>query len=196
MASPRPIRIRYLAFICIAACIVAGSLGCTAGVFGRLLYGNILVARNFVSVIPTEVGGGFGILSGLLAGLLWCRLVVPLSLRQVTGLRSAAGLAGLGAGAFAAVLLHSMLMLVERELRLNALAVGLGMATPAGLILGMIGGQLCRMAVTTERAFRPEHRSRRPIPFTGPLPAPDPMEQLDVRNCLHPRPNFRDEYDA
>lgn len=196
MASPRPIRIRYLATICVAVCIASAGLGWTAGVLGRLLYGNILVAHAFIFVIPHEVAGGFGACSGVLAGMIWCRLIVPLSLRQLAGLRSVAGLAGLGAGAFAAALLHLMLMLVEGEMRLNALAVGLGMGAPAGMMLGVIGGHLCRIAVTTDRAYRQGPRVRRPVPFDGPMPLPDPMEQLDVRNYVHPRPNFRDEYDA
>lgn len=197
MASPRPVRIRYLAFICAAACIVSAVLGWSAGVLGRLLYGEISIAQSVsVFVIPRVVGGGFGACSGLLAAALWCRFIVPLSLRQVTGLRSMAGLAGLGAGAFAAVLLHGMLMLVQQDLHLRALAVGLGMAAPAGMILGVIAGHLCRIAVTTDRAYRSDGpRVRRVVPTDGPRLA-DPMEQLDVRTCLHPRPNFRDEYDA
>ena len=63
-----------------------------------------------------------------------------------------------------------------------------------GLVLGVIGGHLCRIAVTTERAFR-LHPGRRVIPLDGPH-EPDFMDQLDVRSSLRPRPNARDEYDA
>ncbi len=197
MASPRPVRIRYLAVICAAACIVSAALGWSAGVLGRLLYGEIPINQSASDfIIPREVGGGFGACSGLLAAALWCRLIMPLSLRQVTGLRSMASLAGLGAGAFAAVLLHGMLMLVQGGFQLKALAVGLGMGAPAGMILGVIAGHLCRIAVTTDRAYRSNGpRTRRIIPTDGPH-LTDPMEQLDVRTCPHPRSDFRDEYDA
>jgi hypothetical protein len=195
MASPRPVRIRLLALVCVAACTVATALGVLAGVLGTYLYGQIAVSRDFLFVIPNHVGGWFGGLSGLVAALFWCRLIVPSSLRNVAGLRSMAGLAGLGAGALGALLLHTMLMLTEREMRLNALAVGLGMSAPAGLLLGVIGGHLCRLAVTTERAFRPDPRGRRVVPAQA-APVHDPMEQLDVRSRFHPRPDFRDEYDA
>ena len=135
-----------------------------------------------------------GACSALIACVLWCWLIVPMSLHRIAGLRSTAGLAGLGAGVFATLILHGSLMVTVGTLRLDALAVGLGMGAPVGLVLGVIGGHLCRIAVTTERAFR-LHPGRRVMPFDEPH-EPDFMDQLDVRSSLRPRPNARDEYDA
>ncbi|HOA74741.1 MAG TPA: hypothetical protein PLQ89_15570 [Phycisphaerae bacterium] len=194
MASPRPMRIRFLTLICVAVCTVATALGWVAGAMGTYLY-----AHDLVMTVTPALGGWIGACSALASAIVWARCIVPLSLYQVSGLRSMAGLVGLGAGVLGAVLLHAGLMIAASEVQLKALAVGLGMIAPAGLIMGLFAGHLCRLAVTTERAYRshrPEGRMRRPIPFDGPLPVPDPMEQLDVRTCFHPRPNFRDEYDA
>jgi len=191
MASPRPIRIRLLTLICVAVCLVATSLGWFAGALGTFLY-----AHDLVIIVTPSIGGWIGACSALTAAIVWSRLIVPLSLHQVAGLRSTAGLAGLGAGVLGAVLLHAGLMIAASEVQMRALAVGLGMAAPAGLVLGVVGGHLCRLAVTTERAYRPAARIRVRIPFNGPVPF-DPMEQLDVRTCTHhPRADFRDEYDA
>lgn len=191
MASPRPVRIKLLTLVCVVVCIVATSLGWIGGALGSYLY-----AHDLVLIVTPGIGGWVGACSALIAAIVWCWVILPLSLQQVTGLRSVAGLAGLGTGVLGAVLLHGGLMIAASEVQMKALAVGLGMTSPAGLILGLLGGHLCRMAVTTERAYRPEARLRRPVPFPGPRPLPDPMEQLDVRTCPHPRTDFRDEYDA
>lgn len=191
MASPRPVRIKLLTLVCAVVCIVATSLGWIAGALGSYLY-----AHDLVLIVTPGIGGWVGACSALIAAMVWCWVILPLSLQQVAGLRSVAGLTGLGAGVLGAVLLHGGLMIAASEVQMKALAVGLGMTAPAGLILGLLGGHLCRMAVTTERAYRPDARLRRPVPPPGPRPLPDPMEQLDVRTCLHPRTDFRDEYDA
>ncbi len=194
--SPRPVRIRLLGIICFAACATCACLGWFAGVLGTYLYGSDLIEHDFVFTIPRMVGGWFGLCSALIAAVLWCRIILPLSLQNVMGLRSMAGLVGLGGGVLAATLLHAVMMFTEGQIRMNALAVGLGMSAPTGLLLGLIGGHLCRLAVTTERAYRHGPPSRRVVQFGGPLPGPDFMEQLDVRSCVRPRRDFRDEYDA
>ncbi len=195
MHSPRPLRIRFLAAICVAACLVSAVVGWFIGVLGSSLYGVDSVSTNFAPAIPSRVGGWVGVCSSLIACLLWCRLILPLSLRRVVGLRSTAGLAGLGAGVLVGIILHGTLMFTEGTLRMNALAVGIGMGAPIGLILGVIGGQLCRIAVTTERAFRLP-RERRPVMYDESTAEPDFMDQLDVRSHARPRHDFRDEYDA
>ncbi len=196
MSSPRPVRIRLLILVCIAVCAVATVLGWVAGGLGTYLYDQIFVEHELLEVIPESIGNRVGAASGFLAGLLWCRLVVPISLRQVAGIRSLGGLAGLGAGVFGATLLHLTLMFTQGDFHVNPLAVGLGMAAPVGLVLGVLAGQLCRMAVTTTRAFRGRPHARRVIHHDGPVPGPDFMEQLDVRSTFRPRPPLRDEYDA
>jgi hypothetical protein len=194
--SPRPIRIRLLTMVCMLACAVSGGLGWFVGLLSTYLYGSDLVEHDFVFAVPRYVGGWFGLCSSLVAAIVWCWVIVPLSLKNVMGLRSMAGLVGLGAGVLAAILLHAVMMFTEGMFRINALAVGLGMAAPAGLVLGFIGGHLCRMAVTTERVYRTGPVRRRPIRPHPPASEPDYMEQLDVRSSIRPRPEFRDEYDA
>lgn len=195
--SPRPVRIRLLSFVCVVVCALSGCLGWVSGVMGTYLYGSEIVDHDFTFSVPKQVGGWFGLCSALIAGILWCRVILPMSLENVMGLRSMAGLIGLGAGVLQAILLHGVMMVTEGQLRPNALAVGLGMAAPAGLVVGFICGHLCRLAVTTERAYRGGLSHRRVAPLQHRPAEPDYMEQLDVRSSFRPRPaDFRDEYDA
>lgn len=196
MSSPRPLRMKILAGVCILVCTVASALGWFAGMLSSYLYGQDLISHDFIFAIPRNVAGRFGLCTGLIASILWCRIVIPLTLQNVAGLRSMSGLVGLCMGALQAVMLHGIMMFTEGQLRPTSLAVGMGMAAPAGLLLGVIGGQLCRFAMTTHRAYRATPSGRRVVQFTGPVPGPDFMEQLDVRSSMHPRQDFRDEYDA
>jgi hypothetical protein len=201
MTSPRQFRIRFLVLICVGACAVSATLGWVTGSFGSLLYVNEEAINTDYRPIPQWCGGWVGACSAVIACLVWCRLIVPISLQRVAGIRSLAGLAGLATGALSAILLHGTLMLTliasegGKNVRLSILAVGLGIAAPIGMALGVIGGHLCRVAVTTERAFRLP-RERRPITYDEQVPGPDFMEQLDVRSRARTRPDFRDDYDA
>ena len=194
MPSPRLIRIRFLAVICAAAALASAAAGWATGSLGSVLYEMNTSSSSFTPVIPQRIGGWVGTCSALIACVLWCRLIVPMSLHRIAGLRSSAALAGLVAGILAALLLHGALMVTEGRLRPDALAVGLGMGAPIGLVLGTIGGHLCRIAVTTERAFR-LRPGRRIVPFDG-RHEPDFMDQLDVRNNIPPDPGLRDDRDA
>lgn len=176
--------------------MVSAALGSITGVLVASMYGTSSVSTNLAPVIPPRAAGWLGACSGLLVCLFWCRLILPLSLRRVTRLRSTAGLAGLGAGVLMGIVLNFTLMITAGNLRLNALAIGIGIGAPAGLFFGVIGGQLCRIAVTTQLAFRLP-RERRTTMY-GDIPhEPDYMEQLDVRSLpRRPHSDFRDEYDA
>lgn len=195
MHSPRPFRIRFLTAICVVACMASAVLGWISGLLVAPMYGAVSLPYQLEQVIPDKIGGCVGGCSGVIACLVWCRFIVPLSLRRVVGLRSTAGLAGLGAGVLASVILNSILMVAAGVLQWKALAVGIGLAAPTGLLLGVIGGHLCRIAITTERAFRLP-RERRTAMYDESTAEPDYMDQLDVRSRARPRHDFRDEYDA
>jgi hypothetical protein len=195
MHSPRPFRIRFLTAICVVACLASAVLGWTNGVYVARMYGAVSFSYNFAQVIPDRIGGWVGSCSGVIACLLWCRFIVPRSLRSVTGLRSMAGLAGLVAGVLASVILNCTLIVTAGVMQPYALAVGLGLAAPVGLLLGVIGGHFCRIAVTTERAFRLP-RERRVAMYDESSAEPDYLDQLDVRSHAQPHHDFRDEYDA
>jgi len=184
-----------LTAICVVACLASAFLGWISGVLVAGMYGAFSFSYNLAPVIPDMIGGWVGCCSSVIACLLWCRFVIPLSLRRVTGLRSTAGLAGLVAGVLASVILNIALMVTAGVLEWKALGVGIGLAAPTGLFMGVIGGHLCRIAVTTERAFRLP-RERRTVMYDDSTAEPDYMDQLDVRSRSRPRHDFRDEYDA
>jgi len=141
--------ILLVAVILVAGVTAAGFFGSIAG----LAYGMQLETRAVSVNRPVYLTGRWwGAFTGLIAGAIWCRVMVPAAIRS-RGRRLTGGgaLAGLGAGILSTILLHAVLMIVAIRPEPTTLAfvlpIGLACGVVAGLIAGAICGIVCGAAV-------------------------------------------------
>lgn len=147
-STPQGPRRSLVLFTCIVLVLGAG----TAWFFGSVAgsgYGfeitPLTVSQNRV---PAEVGQWWGAFTGLVAGVIWCRLLIPTALRSSGGgLAGAGALAGLCVGLLSTVLLHAVLMFVSSRSEPIVLGIGLACGMVAGPVVGAICGALLRWFV-------------------------------------------------
>lgn len=167
-------------FVLILAPLASSFLGTLASLMSEVQ----MDARSTTYAVPYWVGLRLGAASGLIAAILWCRFMIQRAIRHGTGhLRSYGALLGMAFGLGAALLLHLSLAVFKGSLQTTALAVGLGLSAPGGLLFGALCGHFCRLAACAARPdiFRdhpPELAGgRSPVRF-------DPLDHLDVRTKM------------
>jgi hypothetical protein len=143
----------------IAFVLVAGAA--TAWFFGWIAGENYATQDNgHTFSVPRPVvmiGEGWGAVTGLMAGAIWCRVMVPKALRAPQSRWAGAGaLAGLAVGLLSTILLHAVLIAVSAQTDQRILTivptVGLICGVVAGLVVGAICGGLCGVAARRARA--------------------------------------------
>jgi len=133
-------------------CVVLVLGTATAWFFGMIAgaaYGMVLGARtvSHISIVGL-IGQWWGAFTGLVAGAIWCRLLIPRALRSSEGgLAGAGALVGLCVGLLSTVLLHAVLMFVSSRSEPMVLGIGLACGMVAGPIVGAICGALLRWFV-------------------------------------------------
>ena len=94
------------------------------------------------------IGQGWGAFTGLLAGAIWCWVVIPRGIRsRGKGLGRAGAVAGLGVGILSTLLLHFVLTIASDNSHPSVWLIGLGCGVVAGLVLGAVCGLLCGVAL-------------------------------------------------
>lgn len=143
MSSTPPHRpgrfVGFTTFVCIVAAFVAGLMGAWASD----LY------RSFGRADPLVVRlGPFGLFwgaaTGVLAGIIWCRVMIWLAtFKGGDSLGGTGAILGIGVGLLSAVLLHGGLMLLTSQQQLWPMGIGLAFAIPVGAIVGAVCGGAC-----------------------------------------------------
>lgn len=169
MATPNQVRpaplIIFLLFVCAAGAVTGGFFGLLAA----LLY--LAVSdHSLVSVVRSDYAGLVGAGSGLVAALLWCRIMIPRSIASYrAGLPSGGTRFGILAGVVSATLLHVGLMYLADRVQIGSLLVGVIFGVVVGAMVGALCGALCRRAV----------RAAWPDAVPSVPPANDPQSGAD-----------------
>jgi hypothetical protein len=132
-----------LAITLLVALVVAtgGYTGWLFGLLAEFWYDEFI--KPFGSTrIP--IGQCWGAFTGLAAGAIWCRVIIPRAARSPGKRLGCAGaIAGLGVGTLSAFLLHLLLTIVFRGTDLGVWIVGLTCGAVSGFVLGAICGAIC-----------------------------------------------------
>jgi hypothetical protein len=145
-AALRPKSYRRLTiFVCVAAMIIAAFMGLLAMAPYVMSHKG---SRDPLRLLPV-VGIGGGAASGLLAGIIWGRVMTrPVKLDRRRKLGRIGAWVGIAVGSLATVLLHTALMIyvstVGDPWRPENFAIGLVFAIPIGAVLGAICGYALR----------------------------------------------------
>jgi hypothetical protein len=129
--------------------LLAGA--CVASFFGllaSLMYGIPEQHDQF-----EKVGPWWGAATGLIAGVVWCAVMLRGSRRR--GFVAAGALTGLGVGVLSTVLLHAVLIARADRVEPMVPLVGLGCGIVAGVIVGAICGAICRTALSPAETPQP-----------------------------------------
>lgn len=134
----------------VAGVLVAGTA--TAWLFGGIAgqaYGIQLETRSVSMNRPVYlIGQWWGAFTGLIAGGVWCRVMVPIAARSAGAKLIGTGAwAGLAVGVLSTILLHVVLMIVSGRVEPIVLMIGLVCGVVAGLIVGAICGAILRASV-------------------------------------------------
>jgi hypothetical protein len=131
--------------VCLAGGVVAWFFGALAAFAYDLPY---VLGRAQPGMIMAPIGRWWGAFTGLLAGAIWCRWMIPLSIQSPEeNMAKKGAVAGIVVGVVSTILLHAGLMFVSDRAEPFSLAIGLLCGVVAGWIVGRICGMLCRRAV-------------------------------------------------
>jgi hypothetical protein len=114
-----------------------------------------------------------GAVSGLLAGIIWCRVMMrPMMLEGRRRLGRLGAAVGIGVGVLSAILLHLGLMtyvgVILDTWQADALILGLVFAIPSGATLGAICGYVLRCKVDAGRVDAASALMRSDAPSDSP----------------------------
>jgi hypothetical protein len=173
MSSTMPARPRRFRRITISVC-VAGSF--VAGIMGALAGDQYRPARP----IPEESLLGFGFwwggVTGLIAGIMWCCVMIPLATpNRREALNKIGALIGILVGVLSTALLHAGLMLHAGEHETWLLRIGICIAIPIGAVVGGISGGACRDALAAADGSNDSKTT-----YTAPPTAPPPRNPTDT----------------
>lgn len=143
-------RIALVLFV--MAVVVAGVV--TAWFFGALAGSTLQIGFNDgPSNFVFAVGQWWGAFTGLIAGIVWCSLVVPRAVRSAgRGIGQAGAATGACVGLLSTVLLHGGLAIAVGTFNLFILLVGLACGAGSGALVGAVCGWACGRLVQRESA--------------------------------------------
>jgi len=177
MSEEKPDRFGRFYGLTVLVCLSATALAGFLGFYASFLYGGLSIGGSRDPAVATVAaftrvyGALWGAVTGLMAGLIWCRSMYREVAHAETVRFGAAGAwLGLKVGALSTVLLHVGLVLAGGHLmlldRLPALpfglALGLVFGIPAGSILGAICGCAYRAAIVRRSGADEDHASEHP----------------------------------
>lgn len=124
--------------VCFAAAIAGGLFGTWASMWYRMSFGRPGSASP--DGPSAALGLWWGAITGVIAGIVWCRVMVRAVGRDPAVLLTGRG-ARLGAwvGILSTVLLHAVLIIAAGRLQFSWLLFGL----PFGIIVGAVVGAVC-----------------------------------------------------
>lgn len=144
--------ITLLVGVSIIGCLVGGCFGALAGVQYSLDFGWADSGSPRMTAGLSVIGPWAGALSGLMAGLVWCRIMIRRSLGAPGQPQTVMGAFwGVVVGVMATVLLHAALMLVFKTADIGPMLVGLIFGLGAGAVTGLLCSYLCSGA--TDKAM-------------------------------------------
>jgi hypothetical protein len=128
--------------VCSAAALVGGFFGRMAGAAYavELRAGSVLASKPYLYPGLEPVGMYAGAVSGAVAGLGWCAILLRRRMSYRRRPVLAGMLWGLVAGVVSTLAVHGLLMWAARTWAPYWLAIGVATGAPAGLILGALLG--------------------------------------------------------
>jgi hypothetical protein len=134
----------------VLVCIASGVVGLVFGTLASIPYSGRMgehtrnIAHGGINLV--EAGMAFGGSSGVLAGVLWCGIMVLRVLPKPAPRRIASlgMLWGLVVGVLSTCILHLGLKMMAPPEVQSALLVGLMFGIPAGLVMGLICGAILK----------------------------------------------------
>jgi len=138
---------------------------CLAGALAGGFFGNLGALLYGWPPITLSIGGWWGVFTGLVAGLVWCRVMFAAVRRDPSmRLRRSGAWIGMWVGVLSTVLLHALLIGLDPEHDFMPMIIGLPFGIIVGAGVGALCGTLCRVVPIVSDSpddSKPEHDRKR-----------------------------------